>query len=134
MKKLFSAVGSEVGHNRFRYAAILVVMCIWAYGCMPVKTFSPVTGEKVTRTQLDAEWDAELIRLDAELASLNLGMEAGHADIDQKIEQRRQMLAAIEPIAAGTPYGSLITGSLGALLLGVGADNVRKDRKIRKAT
>ena len=158
MKDVLHRVLAFVDHYRWTFIAFVVsAMAIGAtLGMTGCDSMTPgfLTGFKVDRAgferevvQVDATLNARRIDLDAaiaklndEIASHNVQVEKGYADLDAQDAMRAQILDTIGAVATSAATGtfnpaSLIPLAIGVAGIGLGvgasADNRRKDRVIR---
>lgn len=111
--------------SKNRNTVVIPVVLLLAIGvmgaCVPA-TESPLTGEKVTITELERDYKTVLA-----------GFEAAAVDLEQQYAQRQEVTKIISAVASGqvTTVPGVISLLLGGGLLGVGIDNRRKDTVIK---
>ena len=144
-----------IDHNRYTFIGGLVgvVLLIYSAACQPT-TISPITGDSVTRGELDyqvgekakelrvlsaeskAAYEASL----AELTTLGDNVKPAYDDLERKetaIAEAYNLVTGLATTAAGSWAGPLGTAlGIAGILFGVGvkADNVRKDAVITAKT
>lgn len=138
-----------IDQNRFTVAAMILMLVLsgWLVGCQP-KTGSVLSpGIKVTAAELDQEFIIAQAAVNAAYATAdslaevyNQSFTVGDADLNRQNAQRQKLIeiggGLITSAAKGTldPVGTIVTllgtGSLLAAV-GLGADNVRKNRVIK---
>ena len=144
-------------HNRYLAAglALAILMLVYTAGCQPRTASLLDPQQDVTLGQFAAEIDQHTLTLDQKRASLdqavtaynaeidhfNQSAQRGYADIQEQQAFRMQIIDTLGGVAMQAAEGtihpaSLITSlfSLASLAAaaGLGVDNVRKDRVIKK--
>jgi len=117
----------SIRHNPYTFfaAAVLIIVILWIFGCQPTTTSPFQPNQKVTRQELQIEFDAYFKRV-----------ELANDDLTKK-EQLRDLLinqafvlaesGAVNPVA-------LLTSAFSILGIGSVLDNRRKDRVIEAKT
>lgn len=147
-------------HNRFTAVGLLasIGLLINITGCQPT-VISPISGQKVTETQLTTEVEtrkiesaADAVKLQAETDELinqlktkykarqtadeviNQKLGPAYAEIKQKQDAIHASIDVLSGLAtaSGNPVAGAAVGILGILAAGLGLDNRRKDRVIEK--
>ena len=123
-----------ISHNQGVFIAIImvVVLMLWTYGCES-KVTSPITGEMVTRPQLELEVSLQVKRLELELDNLQEQAALQFLSLDRQDEIKRKLyeFAAITSTSKTFNPIGLIT-LVGTILgFGAGIDNRIKDKVIK---
>jgi len=125
---VLTKIWSLIEKNRWTTIIPVVGLILWfvvSVSCVPT-TESPIrTNSKVSASQL--EQDYEKWKADIELTAKRF--ETAAADIERQQEQWSKITGLLMQISSGgvTNYSGLLNIVLGSGLLGVGADNVRKN-------
>jgi hypothetical protein len=131
-------IKSLVDHNRglFVGMAIAAAATISVVGCS-VKTTSPISGQKVNREQLDAEaqvavrdFNAKKAALDVEAENLKSKLGPAYGDLDRKEAAANTIIGLVNDMITKyvpSPWSGVAATGLGAMVLGLGYDNRRKD-------
>lgn len=151
-----------ISHNRYLFAALVAIVAVLVAACAPVTTVSPLTGEQVNADELTAQYmtesrdiqdrldeiDRESAALAAEASSLvtrasdlDDDFDAAFDDIIERTEARNTAISsAIASLAGLDPSLAVVQSVFETvfpvasvlLAVGAGADNIRKDRIIKK--
>ena len=125
---VLTKIWSSIEKNR--YSTILPIIGIIgflyiAFGCVP-KTISPVgSGVKVNASELERDYETWKISIEQTVKRF----EYAAADIEKQQEQWSKITNVLMKVASGgvTNYSGLLNIVLTSGLLGIGADNVRKN-------
>ena len=134
MKAIWNKLTEAIRHNLgLSVEMVLVIgLLIWFVGCES-QVASPISGDMVTRPVLLSEYNIEVDKRLAELATLQANTELSEKELDRQ-DALKQGLAKIgvSLLEGGAINPSGVATSLLALL-GVGAvvDNKVKDRVIK---
>ncbi len=154
---LFHKLAKLIDHNRGMVIGLLLTSLLATYltGCQATTPSLRDASRQVTAAELRAEADALAVGLMQRKQSIELRLEAynqeveqfnyrlGDAaeDLNQKMQFRAQVVKTLGGLAVGAAEGSInplsaITAILGLLsagsAMGLGVDNLRKDRLIKK--
>ncbi len=125
---VLTKIWSGIEKNRWTTIIPVVGLILWvvvSISCTPT-TDSPIrTNSKVTATEL--EHDYEKWKAEIELTAKRF--ESAAEDIEHQQEQWSKITGLLMQVASGgvTNYTGLLNIVLGSGLLGIGADNVRKN-------
>lgn len=126
--ELLVKIWSVIEKNRWTTIIPIVGIILWimlSFSCVP-KTDSPIrTNSKVNAVQLSQDYE----RWKAEIKLTAKRFEDAAADIERQQEQWGTITNLLMKVASGgvTDYQGLLNIVLGSGLLGIGADNVRKN-------
>ncbi len=111
---------------------ICVILMFWTYGCQST-VMSPISGNKVTRSQLKTEVHIKVQDLEREIEKLQERAQAAYTTLDRQDEIKRKLYAfasisaqqgTFNPTGIITLVGSILAG-------GLAIDNRRKDTVIK---
>lgn len=123
-----------ISHNQGMFVAVLIVvgLMVWTFGCDSEVT-SPISGNMVSRVELELEVDIAVSQFEAELDNLQKQAALQFADLDRQDEIKRKLFEfAALTAQSGTfnPIG-LVTLAGTIMGMGLGIDNRIKDKVIK---
>lgn len=128
-----SGIWKFMDHNRYGVGAIILgAVVLWlSVGCQST-TPSPLDGDPVPYSGLNADYRIETAEMTAAIERKNAEYEAAYADLEEQDRVKAAIVNTLEPVV-GPALASYGIGGAGILgILGIGADNRRKDRVIKK--
>lgn len=123
-----------IRHNQGVFVAVIIVvgLMVWTFGCHS-EVKSPISGNMVTRHELELEVDIAVSQFETELVNLQAQAALQFTALDRQDEMKRKLFEfAALTAQTGTfnPIG-LITLAGTILGMGLGIDNRIKDKVIK---
>lgn len=125
-KSVFARIWENIEHNRFTVLALVfsAVLAVGAYSCTPTVQ-SPISGQVVGPAELQTEFRVWQKKVESE----SLQYEAAAEDIERQAEQIAEVQKALVGVVntVNPAAGGLLTTILGSGVVGLFADNIRKN-------
>ncbi len=123
-----------ISHNQGVFVAVLIVvgLMVWTFGC-DSEVKSPISGNMVTRPELELEVDIAVSQFEAELDNMQKQAALQFTALDRQDEIKRKLFefaALTAQSGAFNPIG-LVTLAGTILGMGLGVDNRIKDKVIK---
>ena len=111
---------------------IVSILMLWTYGCES-QVKSPITGNMVTRPELNLEVDIQVKQLETQLDNLQKQAALQFVSLDRQDEIKSKLyeFAAITSQSATFNPTGVITLAGSILAMGLGVDNRIKDKVIK---
>lgn len=123
-----------IRHNQGMVAGLILtaILLVWTFGCESTVP-SPITGKKVTRSELQLEVQIQAKRLESELDNLQAQAALQFDSLDRQDEIKRKLyeFAAVTSTSGTFNPTGLITLAGTLIGLGAGIDNRIKDKVIK---
>jgi len=135
MKTFLTDIWTAIRHNQATAIAgiLSVALIVWVYGCQST-TVSPLTGKKVTYSQLQMDAETYVAQRDKRIAAIvaedkefQAKTELAITEIERQDEFKNQIFDAIKAYAGTTPAGVVVTPIFGILAGGLFLSNRKKD-------
>jgi len=135
MKTFLNDIWTAIKHNQATVVAIVLslALVVWVYGCQST-AISPLTGKKVTYSQLQMDAETYVAQRDKRIAAIvaedkefQAKTELAITEIERQDEFKNQLFDAIKTYAGTTPAGVVVTPIFGILAGGLFLSNRKKD-------
>ena len=123
-----------ISHNQGVFVAVLIVigLMVWTFGC-DSEVKSPISGNMVTRPELELEVDIAVSQFETELDNMQKQAALQFTALDRQDEIKRKLFefaALTAQSGSFNPIG-LVTLAGTILGMGLGIDNRIKDKVIK---
>jgi len=123
-----------IRHNQGTFAGVILALSllVWTFGCTS-KVTSPITGEQVSRPELELEVELQVKHIEAQLDSLQKQAALQFLSLDEQDAMKQKLFEFASLTAANNSLNPIgIITLVGTLLgIGVGVDNRIKDKVIK---
>jgi len=111
---------------------ICIILMVWTFGCES-QVKSPISGNMVTRPELNLEVDIQVKQLEAQLDNIQKQAALQFASLDRQDEIKSKLFEFASITSASNTFNptGLVTLAGSILAMGLGVDNRIKDKVIK---
>jgi len=128
------AIVKLISKNQGAFVGVIlsVILIVWTFGCES-QVKSPVSGNMVTRAELNLEVDIQVKQFETQLDNIQKQAALQFLALDRQDEVKRKLYEFASVTAANNSFNptGVITLAGSILALGFGVDNRIKDKVIK---